>query len=415
MQPPAELNLPWRCGCQSENRIVLVGATVRAAAQSAARAGFCVTGLDRFGDADTLQACHRHFVINGGNDELDRLASQCAGIRVMQVGGLISHQGLIRRLEQVSPLLGPSPSVCDRLRDEAGLRSLARQAGICFPATLESPSATSGQSLKGGNGWLCKQRASCGGLGVRWFVDRRDTDHNERIQQWIPGRSFGATLLSDGKEVRLLGVCRSLFTRHPDRPFVYAGSLGPIPILPSTTDSLRRLGRCVVEATGLRGLWNVDYLLDADERVWLLEINPRWSGSSELIERGLLDLQQLESTESLLGLAVAACERNESQSVAEPDPIDGTQPSDNESAAQAAMYLKRIVFAPVDMRLDRSSIDGLVGSNACYHDVPADGTVIRRREPVMTVITKIDRTADQPMRSHRVMLSKLRETMRRCR
>lgn len=416
MQPPAELNLHWLHGGASEKQIALVGASVRAAAQSAQRAGFCVTGIDLFGDADTLQACRRHCLIK--DNQYDRLAQLCAGIPLLQVGGLVSHQPLIQRLQRRSQLLGPSISVCDRLRDPGFLRSLSRRAGIGFPTTLESPLSTSGRQLSRGVRWLGKRRISCGGLGVRWLSDPRDAGPQERIQQWIAGRNYGATLLSDGRRVRLLGVCRSLFTRHPDRPFVYAGSVGPLPIPSPIAAALQRLGEQVVATTAAAGLLNVDFVLDQGGQVWLLEINPRWSGSSELVDRWLTDAGRLDDASSLLGLAIEASRSMSSGAAADliarpPNQrqLDQRQIDD----APRAHYWKRIVFAPAALRFQRGRFSELVGDDVGWHDLPAEGAEIGRREPVMTLIIKIDRDAANAALRIRALLRKCSRAIWACR
>jgi predicted ATP-grasp superfamily ATP-dependent carboligase len=153
---------------------------------------------------------------------------------------------------------------------------------------------------------LIKNRVSCGGLGIRWHCVDQTTAADQLLQQWVAGRSYGATMLACGDDVVLLGVCRSLFSRRGRLPFVYAGSFGPIPVSPETASTLRRLGQQIVATTNLRGLFNVDYLLDRSGDAWLLEINARWSGSSELVEQRLIDLHALGVKNSLFELSIQA-------------------------------------------------------------------------------------------------------------
>jgi predicted ATP-grasp superfamily ATP-dependent carboligase len=413
MQPPAKLNIKPTSGCSAEKRIVLVGATVRSAAQSARRAGFSVTGVDLFGDTDALQACRRHFVLDRENDT-DQVAQACKGIPVMRVGGLHSHHSLVRRLSDVCPLLGPSLRVRNQLRDVAQLREFAENAGMRFPRTIDASSSLAPDAHDVSGRWLRKQHNSCGGLGIRWDVDKQSISEDELLQEWIPGRSFGATLLSDGSSARLLGVCRSLFQRNHHRPFVYAGSLGPIQVSPATSSSLRRLGEQIVAATKLQGLFNVDYVLDREENAWLLEINPRWSGSSELIERGLIDQRHFGPNESLFALAMDALVQAANPSAAGIEEIHRTLSHSCASTQPNSVYLKRVVFSHRDIRFDLSKFAMEVGPNESLHDVPAEGTVIRQREPLFTLVTKIDHNAVDPMASHRAMLRNIRTAIGRC-
>ncbi len=64
MQPPAAPNRPRNQGEISAGTVVLIGASIRSAAQSAKRAGFRVLGIDHFGDIDTRQACQEFWILN---------------------------------------------------------------------------------------------------------------------------------------------------------------------------------------------------------------------------------------------------------------------------------------------------------------------------------------------------------------
>lgn len=368
-----------------------------------------MTGIDLFGDTDTRKACDRHFLLRPGGN-LEQVVQACAGVRVIRVGGLGSHDMLFKRLAEVSAIIGPPQSVCDQLRDPARLRKLAASAGMRFPATFDHSRSVVDVDRDTSGQWLRKQRDSCGGLGVRWHNEQQMT-HEEYLQQWIPGRSYGATLISDAVQVRLLGVCRSLFTRQPLRPFVYAGSMGPVEVSPVVARSLCRLGQQVVATTKLRGLLNVDFLLDRSGAAWLLEINPRWSGSSELIERRLMDQHPGNSRASLFGRWIDALEKGTPTGKAKPEML--VDRSDTHSDRDS-MHLKRVVFARADMRFDRSEFSELVGDDQSLHDVARDGTVIAQGEPVFTLITAIRPNAIDPMGSHRAALREIHAAIKRC-
>ena len=115
MQPPAERNTASLEGCPPRRerapvqprcttgdgpprkQIVLLGASIRPAAQSARRAGLSVTGIDLFGDTDTVAACDRYLAIDAERNS-DEIFRACRGIPVIQVGGLHAHDWLTRRL-----------------------------------------------------------------------------------------------------------------------------------------------------------------------------------------------------------------------------------------------------------------------------------------------------------------------------
>lgn len=370
---------------------MIVGASVRSAAQSARRAGFLVTGVDLFGDTDTLDACARYLPIAAAGD-VEAIVRVCRDTAWLQVGGLHDQGGLLARLRRdcSRTALGAAE---ERLRDMGELRRWAGDCGMGFPTTLDGHGRTLPGFADPDNGsqrWLYKQRSSSGGLGVRWLCGGNDRPGGQAfIQAWQPGRAHGATFLSDGNRARLLGVCRSLFTRRPGRPFVYAGSLGPLEPSRPLSASLERLGGTVVGATGLRGLFNADYLLDRAGAAWLLEINPRWSGSSELIERGLIDRGQIGPRDSLFAHLLGA--------------IRGTGSAEalGCNRGPGPVYLKRIVFARRPLQFRPRPIIASLSAGDSLHDTPRDGTLISPGDPVCTVIRKIAPGPDHPLRGQR--------------
>ncbi len=430
-------------------RVVLVGASIRAAAESAQRAGFLVTGVDLFGDTDTRAACDQFFQIppqqslpslgltkperlapaaglapsvvgsvmpmanadgprgnecssglplpSSDNHTLGAILKACSGAPVAFVGGLNGHQALIDQLSRVCDPVGPSQSVQSRLRDPARLVLIANAAGVRVPTTYDRNHGMKLPERSDRNRWLLKQPNSCGGLGVRWLT-RTDWDPSGDfpgggiISQWVPGRSFGISFLSDGASAKMIGACRSLFTRKGDCPFVYAGSLGPIGFGGTITEQLRRLGQAVVDSFQLQGLFNADVVIDSSNQIWLLEINPRWSGSTELIERSLGDGSNDDPGISLLGTVLDAT------------PLSRLPIKPN---AIGPVYWKRILYARETKRFCLDDVRGDLGKNQSIHDIPGDGTLIRRGEPVLTLITAVDSRDRSVFRSYRTFRKRI--------
>lgn len=399
---------------------------MRAAAQSAARAGFCVTGMDLFGDRDTLAACHQHLFIatasavnasqTGSHPETEMALSKFAGaektVPIVEVGGL--HGGGQNAAESLSqwfgrrfPVYAAALKVRKQLENPELLRRLAASAGMRFPRTLDK---WSGPAIPPPDGpWLVKKRGASGGLGIRWFGAGQSITSDQFLQQWVAARSYGATLLSSGDDVVLLGVCRSLFSRRSGMPFVYVGSYGPIPVSAEICELLRRLGRQVVAQTGLVGLFNVDFLLDAQNTGWLLEINPRWSGSSELVERHLIDCRVLGPNASLFEHMIAATQGQIASTT--------LRRHTEVTAERQPAYVKRILFAGAEVSFHERLVTNLTRLAARYratiHDIPADGSVIRRAEPMLTVISSIEANEKNPMRKHRVLHQKIQSAIKR--
>ena len=375
MQPPQATNV----NLGSQGPLILIGASVRAAAQSAARAGYQVTGIDLFGDTDTLQACESYLPLQSLTAAvMDQLHSD-GEAPLFMVGGVDPSWKLAAqwgRCDAATALT--EQSICQ----PETLREIAHLAGVHYPDVLP-PGAG---NLPAGR-WLQKNARGCGGLSVRrvnvamdvpvspdGVVGRTSASHDAYLQRWVAGQSFGATFAADGSSAVLLGVCRGRFTRIGDRPFVYSGSLGPVPITPLLCEKLKSIGRQVVQVARLRGLFNVDVLINGNA-VWLLEVNPRWSGSSELIERALIHAGSLPADGSLLGsvLQHRAC--------------------DLPMASSQVQWYKRIVFARCSGAFDPVHLGNLqeLDDTIQLADIPHAGRFIGRGEPILTLIIRHER------------------------
>lgn len=469
MQPPATPNRPRNQGEISAGTVVLIGASIRSAAQSASRAGFRVLGIDHFGDIDTRQACQEFWILN-------EFVTNPEAIRRFRkfphfvVGGLNSAHDLAGLLqppptpaknspakeaasELASPLRNPD---FDRLNDRQWLAKLSKECGLNFPNSFHSRIPNAAPPQNQGTRWLLKMEQSCGGLGVRWHTPSPPLKHTragsestlsnpgppspnieaspeiipqsenskairQMYQQWVPGRPHGATLICNGEDCSLLGVCRSLFTHLGDLPFVYRGSFGPVTIPRPLEQSLQQLGLKITRETGYRGLLNLDLVINRSGEAFVLEANPRWSGSSELIERWMQNKKQIDS---LFGAMVDACN---GVPLAEFNcHPEGPSSSLGPPWSTGPQYLKRIVFARQPFQFSHNLIDfSTKPSNDSRHqsafsDLPADGTWISAGEPICTLISQIPRGTDSksftqgkekgPMHQHRTFLRRLFES-----
>ncbi len=384
-------------------RVALIGASVRAAAESAKLGGFTVIGLDQFGDQDTLSACECHLLLDEAMHRAAILASPIGNpiaqigqeIPLIPVGGLVGARQWLDDL----PLLGSWPGqrvAAEKVRDLDCLRAATK--GTTFSVPDDCSAGDPADNMAQGCGrarWLRKDLDSSGGLGTRWIGGGMAVAPDEVVQKWVAGRAFGATYLSNGSDVRLLGVCRLRFTRKGAFPFVYCGSVGPVSMSQPVQQGLIEIARRISLTTGLRGLFNLDFIVDPAGPLWLLEINPRWSGSSELIER---QLRRRRPEISLFSLMVDGMNGAPLSSVV------GDIPA---AMADDPVYFKRIVFARRAFRFDRNAIERLLRVNETLHDIPASGRLIRRGEPVCTLIRQLDGKEKDPMPRHRVLVRQL--------
>ena len=90
--------------------------------------------------------------------------------------------------------------------------------------------------------------------------------------------------MNEGRS-RFLGATRQFIglTWLNAGPFQYCGSAGPLPLSDSLVESLQRLGSTLARDFDLRGLFGVDCVV-RDDVAWPVEINPRYTASTEIVE-----------------------------------------------------------------------------------------------------------------------------------
>jgi predicted ATP-grasp superfamily ATP-dependent carboligase len=268
------------------DRIVILGASGRAAAVSAAAAGLEVHAADLFGDLDLLAVATSFQSACPYPAGLATAAAACPPAPWLYTGGIENHPDLIAAIAAHRPLAGCDAAAVRRVRDPDLLVAALRGIGLAMPATRRSP-----RGLPGDGSWLVKPLRSAGGHGIRpWVGQDLAAATAERVwQQRVAGTSWSVAYLLAGDGGRLLGASRQLTGRRWCRagPFAYCGSLElfTTSLEADPLDSLRRLGDLLAGPLGLRGLVGVDLVIDARGRPHVIEVNPRPTASMELIER----------------------------------------------------------------------------------------------------------------------------------
>src|SRR5204863_6682425 len=151
----------------------------------------------------------------------------------------------------------------------------------------------SAEGLPFDGSWLAKTYNGASGSGVRIFSGEPGAGSGEEnrpeklcYQKRINGTPGAAVYVAAEGQARLLGVTRQIIGEPWLRAhgFQYAGSIGPWPVSEVTRTTLVHLGNVLSVQFELTGLFGVDVMLDV-ERIWTVEVNPRYTASVEIIER----------------------------------------------------------------------------------------------------------------------------------
>lgn len=340
--------------------IILIGASVRAMAHSALRAGFRPLCVDLFADRD-LQAvapCHS-IPIDEYPHGLGAVFDKFPHVPWLYTGGLENYPDLIDKWSRQSILYGNTAETLQRVRDPLALAKLMRDHGVRYPAI--GPTSEKKR-------WLLKPIHSTGGAGIRfWHGETLEPD--EYGQEYLPGVPISAAFLCDGHKSWLLGTTRQLIGEPwLNAPlFHYCGTIGPFSDVASDT------WQCVadaLQASQLVGVVGVDALWHNGE-ITVLEVNPRYTAAFEVLEY-TLGISTLESHGLCFGHMVDL------------PPVTGDRPH---FVGKAIYYASEAMTLPDDGPWNdelRKPFDPW--RLPMYADLSPPGTLFQPGDPVMTTL-----------------------------
>ena len=261
----------------------VVGASARAAVHSLYRAGYGAWAVDLFTDRD-LFATSARCPLDEYPWGLPPLADQFFPGPVLYTGGLENHPDVVAELAARRPLWGNPPAVLEVVRDPFF-------PGRVWPKDddlVRCPRVLPGDAVPADGIWLVKPRRCAGGYGIRQFHPANavpDPDAHY-LQEYVTGEPMSAVCVARAGEVQVLGVAEQLNNvgwLHVGF-FRYGGNVGPVELPAATADTFTRFVAALAWAGGLVGLFGVDFILDADDVAWPVELNPRYTGSVEVLE-----------------------------------------------------------------------------------------------------------------------------------
>lgn len=345
--------------------ITIVGSSARAAATSAARAGFSIHAADLFADVDLLRATAAIAVA----DYPAGLEAALVGAHEggwIYTGGLENNPALVDRWAGIRPLWGNAGEVLRRVRRPELVAAALLDAGLKAPQVV----CEARQVSRDGR-WLIKGRRSSGGAHVAvWNELSPDPSPaaDYYFQQLVAGDPCSAVYVAAGGTAVLLGATRQLIGERWTGAggLRYCGSVGPLDLSESTERQFARIGTVLAEKFNLAGLFGVDAIVN-DLGVWPVEVNPRYTASIEVLERA--------SGFHAIDLHVTACE-------------EGALPA-SRHWPRSAVCGKAILFADSRLQIPPAITEKYEQEFTCVWpsvaDISAPGTIIEAGWPILTV------------------------------
>jgi predicted ATP-grasp superfamily ATP-dependent carboligase len=278
----------------------------------------------------------------------------------------------LENLEKKVTITGNSTAQMQSARNRPTIEKIAESLGLHIPTTLIARTLDEAYSNCDELGYPCIIRppSSGGGTGISLVSEpsqveaacwrlQADIDLPEVIvQQYIGGFDASSSVLSTDSEAIVLSVQGQLIgmpSAGRNCDFVYSGNFMPMRLSESVKQLIVESSESICATLKLHGTNGIDFVVDKDDRVWFLEINPRFQGTLEMLERG--------GNISVAELHTAACK--------------GVLPSEFPKFSPS---MKLVVFSRRNGRVpDLSRYQNTV-------DRTPEGVLVNRGDPVCTVV-----------------------------
>ncbi|GAB7523082.1 ATP-grasp domain-containing protein [Paraburkholderia sp. 2C] len=368
--------------------VAIAGLSARLFTESAAQARLNIAALDLFGDRDTRQRAKVWLDVGGAGLSIDRAKLFDALARMARLPrmlGLIAGSGLepfARELHErtdVPRFIGNGMRAICAVREPQSFFALLDELGVEHPEVSFVPPMDT-------RGWLGKRADGCGGTHIRAASEWASGESGAAapppvyFQRLAPGRSMSALFIAAGGNAVIIGFAEQLTVSHGALPFIHTGSLGPIDLPPPIASRIDEIVRAIVAKTGLVGINSIDFLLDGDDTISVLEINARPSSTAALYEMA----SPAAWPHGLLACHIDACLKGRL-----PQPLAASATA----AAPQRYAAQRVAFAAHGFTVTQRLSDTLFAAPWC-RDVPQPGVRIAAGEPVCTLIA----TAAAPAR-----------------
>lgn len=355
-------------------RLLLIGASTRAAAWSALRAGVRPICIDLFADKDLRAVAEVIPCPNYPHDILQAARTVPADVPCLYTGALENQPRLIGRLSSTRPLAGISAESVRAVRNPRQLSEAVASAGL---NGIRKPVTWSGDSPppKDG-GWMVRSRRSAAGRGIALWDGSPRAERVRRephsFQQRVEGSPISALCLAAKNRTDVVGWSQQWIGERVcgAADYQYCGSLAPIVMRTEVAQEGETLAVALTTRFGLRGLFGCDFL-DDGRNLWLTEVNPRYTASVETFEFASGQSLLLPHLAATLGLAM--------------EHSIHVTPANNPFIGKAILYAPHDLHAPT---LPLTTFDPTHSGLPQAADIPIPGSLIPSGAPVCTVFAK---------------------------
>jgi predicted ATP-grasp superfamily ATP-dependent carboligase len=220
-----------------------------------------------------------------------------------------------------------------------------------------------------------KRIGGCGGTHIRRWRPGESLPPGFFLQREVQGTPMSAVVLSDGREARVIGYNELWLNPTAGQPFRWGGAVAVRPD-PAVQSAVASAAQDLLQLFDLIGLFGIDWVLDSQGEIAILEVNPRPPATFPLHE----------GKSSLLAAHLAACAGE----------MPDWQADTTSHRALTIVYTEAGFNIPSDWQWPDWTADR-----------PTLGMEIRSGEPVCTVLVE----ADTAQNARDLVAQRVRELM----
>ncbi|UCE15261.1 MAG: ATP-grasp domain-containing protein [Candidatus Bathyarchaeota archaeon] len=394
--------------------VLVIGLDVVSLASSARKAGYQVHAVDYFGDQDLKRLCckTRSIIEQRAGENCGQLDINFSAEALLQLtkdllksseieamllsSSLEDSPKVLFALNELIPVIGNPPDIIQKVRNKAHFfRELERQ-GIPHPetATAENFEETRKKSENIGFPVVVKPSKGFGGAGVREAYNVQElkqafrnatlVDNKVLVQERVSGTAASASLISSTDKAVVLTLNEQLLGMREvgqQEPFGYCGNVVPLSLMAAVTDACKSVVEKVVLHFGLVGSNGVDLVISEEGVPYVIEVNPRFQGTLECVERVLRT--------NIVKAHVEACAQGILPTVLKKPSI---------------FCVRLILFAP------QRSITPDLSIFQEASDIPLPGTIVEEGEPVCSIVVE-GTSRDSSLMKARKIIESIRKSL----
>jgi len=333
--------------------ILIIASSGRMLAQAAKNAGLKALVIDLFADLDTQEYAIDFYRILSLSEQhlasaVDYFVNRYAVSHIIYGSGFEYYPESLNYLNNRLTLLGNSADTFVKLHDKPQFFSQLDVLNIAYPETAYN-------APQGADDWLVKPMYGQGGAGIKRYQINNTSGSAVYWQKYQTGTQHSVLFLANGQVMQVLGFNRQWTAGLAEtEEFIFSGITNNSELLNEhqllVTDWLTK----IVPVFELKGLNSLDFI-QAGNRSYVLEINPRPSASMQLYDADLIIRH------------IRACQGELS---------DYNFVQDSTSAYQ-------IVYADQDMLIP----EAFLWPDWCM-DLPEPGSLIHTGQPICSIIAR---------------------------